>query len=332
MVRRLILVLVLVVGAALGYGWWSYQQFLVTPLQVPDGGTEWILERGTSYRAMVRDLAERGVLEDGWRWRLLGVLDPRTRRLQAGEYALAPDLTPSELLALLEAGAVVLHRFTIVEGWNFATLRATLLEHPDVEPDLGDLDGAALMASLGSDQSHPEGWFLPETYRFPRGTRATVILQRAHDAMRKALEEAWAGRATGLPLDSPYEALILASIIEKETAVPEERGEIAGVFVRRLERGMRLQTDPTVIYGIGPAFDGNLRRRDLRADTPYNTYTRHGLPPTPIALPGRASLEAAVNPAPGETLYFVSRGDGSHEFSVTYAEHERAVDRYQRKR
>jgi UPF0755 protein len=216
-----------------------------------------------------------------------------------------------------------------VEGWTFRQLLSALRRHEAVRDTLDGLSDEAIMARLGYPGKHPEGRFLPETYQFPRGTSDLEFLRRAYDGMQRALAAAWQGRAEDLPLDSPHEALVLASIVEKETGLASERARIAGVFVRRLRRGMRLQTDPTVIYGLGEAFDGNLRRRDLAADTPYNTYTRAGLPPTPICLPGKAAIEAVMHPAHGTSLYFVARGDGSHQFSDTLEAHNRAVQKYQ---
>ncbi|GIX21291.1 MAG: hypothetical protein KatS3mg121_0074 [Gammaproteobacteria bacterium] len=253
-------------------------------------------------------------------------------RLKAGEYTVRPGERLVDLVDRIARGEVSLHAFTIVEGWTFAQLRRALRDSPLFTPTLAGLDDAAVMAALGRPGRHPEGWFLPETYHVARGSSDRVLLERALEAMERALEAVWAGRDPDLPLRDPYELLILASIVEKETAVPDERPLIAAVFVNRLRRGMRLQTDPTVIYGLGEAFDGNLRRADLRRDTPYNTYTRNGLPPTPIALPGRAALEAAAHPADSDVLYFVARGDGRHHFSRTLAEHNAAVDRYQRRR
>jgi len=232
------------------------------------------------------------------------------------------------VLETLAAGLVVQHRVTLVEGWTFAQL-ADRLQANEVLEHRVDLSDPANWPDLLSalDIEHPEGWFLPETYQFTRGDSDLDILTRAHRSMRAELDQAWAARAEDLPLKSPYELLILASIVEKETALDSEREEIAGVFVRRLRKGMRLQTDPTVIYGLGEGFDGDIRRRDLEADTPYNTYTRGGLPPTPIAMPGRASLWAAARPADGESLYFVADGRGGHTFSVTLEEHQAAVNR-----
>jgi UPF0755 protein len=228
------------------------------------------------------------------------------------------------------AGTVVQYQVTAIEGWTFRQFVDALATHPKLTHTLDDTSDADIMAALGHPEQHPEGRFFPDTYAFTKGTTDVAVLARAHAAMAQRLAAVWSGRDADLPISEPAQALTLASIIEKETARDDERRRIAGVFVRRLRRGMRLQTDPTVIYGLGEAFDGNLTRRDLRSDTPYNTYTRGGLPPTPIALPGQASLEAAVHPLEGDSLYFVATGepDGSHYFSATLAEHQQAVNRY----
>ncbi|MEE7547897.1 endolytic transglycosylase MltG, partial [Xanthomonas sp. Kuri4-1] len=251
-------------------------------------------------------------------------------KLKMGEYALAPALSPRELLLRMRQGRVIQYRFTVVDGWNIRQLRAALDAASPLLHTAGALDDAALMAKLGFAGQHPEGRFLPETYLYQRGDSDLDVLRRAHAAMEKALAEAWQGRSADLSLATPEQVLILASIVEKETALPAERPRIAGVFLRRLRLGMKLQTDPTVIYGIGSAYDGNIRKRDLLTDTPYNTYTRTGLTPTPIAMPGREALQAVVRPAPGEALYFVAVGDGSgaHVFSDTYEQHTAAVARY----
>ncbi|HXH04564.1 MAG TPA: endolytic transglycosylase MltG [Candidatus Competibacteraceae bacterium] len=324
----------LVALAGIGGGlWWDYQRFLAQPLAVSGEGQVLEVRPGSSIAVIAEELVARGVLTHPWQsWYLQAYarLQGLAPKLKTGEYALEPELTPRELLARIVAGKVIQYSLTVVEGWTFRQLRAALRAHPQLEQTLQDLGDEEVMARLGHPGLHPEGRFFPDTYRFPRGTRDLDFLQRAFATMQKKLDEVWARRAADLPLQSPDEVLILASIVEKETALPSERREIAGVFARRLQKNMPLQTDPSVIYGLGDGFDGNLRRQDLEADTPYNTYTRTGLPPTPIALPGAAALAAAVDPAPGDALYFVARGDGSggHVFSRTLEEHNRAVRQY----
>jgi len=285
---------------------------------------------GTPLARVAADLESRGMLRQPAVLSWYGRLSGEASRIKAGEYVLQPGLSAAEALAKFVAGDVRLYSFTIVEGWTTAEAVRALQEHPAILATFGPYQPAALLEAVEAEEDHPEGLLFPETYHFPRGSEDVTILRRAYALMQEQLLAAWQSRRDDIPLGSPYEALILASIIEKETARDDERRRIAGVFTRRLERGMRLQTDPTVIYGLGEDWDGNIRRRDLRTDTPYNTYTRAGLPPTPIALPGRASLDAAVDPAPGEALFFVATGepDGSHYFSVTREEHEAAVERY----
>ncbi|MBS3959431.1 MAG: endolytic transglycosylase MltG [Xanthomonadaceae bacterium] len=309
--------------------WQRFEHFRTSPAGAGEGAVL-LVERGAGFAAILGKLRALGVdAGHDLEWKLLALRMDALPRLQAGEYALSPALSPEAILRKLIEGDVLRHRFTVVEGWSMRELRAALAADPVLADDLAGLDDAALMARLGRPDVPAEGRFLPETYLFVRGDGALDLLRRAADAMDAALAEAWAGRQPGLPLASPDELLTLASIIEKETGKAAERAEIAGVFVRRLRLGMRLQTDPTVIYGLGEAFDGNLRRRDLRTDTPFNTYTRAGLPPHAIAMPGRAALAAAAHPAEGDSLFFVARGDGSHHFSRTYAEHRAAVRRYQ---
>lgn len=324
--------IVLLFGALLLAGgaaaWWGWQQ-----LDAPGPARQDVVlevPQGASLARIAARLEEAGVVRHGRLFEWYGRSSGLAGRVRAGEYRFPAGSTPREVMARLVSGEVVLHSFTIVEGWTFRLMRAALTAHPAIRSTLEELPDEEVMAQLGRPGEHPEGWFLPETYRFPRGTSDLEILRLSHQAMQRALEAAWSQRRDPLPFESPYEALILASIIEKETGLAAERPAIAGVFVRRLERGMRLQTDPTVIYGAGPGFEGRLRRIHLDTDTPYNTYTRGGLPPTPIALPGRASLEAAVQPQEGKALYFVATGlpDGSHVFSETLAEHNRAVARY----
>jgi UPF0755 protein len=313
-------------AAALGYAWRTLNE----PLAIPAEGTRLTNASGTTLRGVSRELAERGLLTQPWLLTAYGRISGDATRIRAGEYQIAPDTSALGLLATIVSGQVYLHQITIVEGWKFEELLTAVRAHPAIEPTA--LDGAAIMASLGAPGVHPEGQFFPDTYRFPRGTSDVDLLRTAHAALNERLAAAWERRTPGTKLENAYQALILASIIEKETALPAERPLISGVFHERLRRGMRLQTDPTVIYGLGAAFDGNLRRDDLERDTPYNTYTRRGLPPTPIALAGGGSIEAAVAPEESDAVYFVATGrpDGSHYFSATLEEHERAVREYLR--
>ena len=311
-----------------GYG--VLQRWLDTPLAVGAAPLEIEIPRGQPLAVTARQLAERGVL-DHPRWlQLYARATGADARIRAGEYSVPAGTTPRSLLALLESGAVIQHAVTIVEGWTFRELRAALEAEPYLDHTLAGQDEAAVMVALGEPGMPAEGLFFPDTYLFGKGTTDLEILRLARNRMRRELEAAWAARAADLPVHSAYEALILASIVEKETALASERPRIAGVFTERLRIGMRLQTDPTVIYGLGKDFDGNLRRADLERDGPYNTYTRAGLPPTPIALPGAEALRAAVNPDERGELYFVATGlaDGSHEFSRTLKEHQAAVSRY----
>ncbi len=324
----------LVVGAA---GYWLFARYLPfadTPIAGIESGDSVVVERGDSFAGVLGKLRQAGV--PGGReleWRVLARQLGVAGRLHVGEYALEPGITPRRLLVNMGEGKVVSHRFTIVEGWNIRELRAALSRAAPLEHEIATMDDAALMQALGAPGQHPEGRFLPETYVYTRGDSDLDILRRAHAAMAEALDAAWAARAPDLPLKNKDEALILASIVEKETGVASERAQIAGVFVRRLKAGMLLQTDPTVIYGMGQNYRGNIRRADLSTDTPYNTYTRAGLPPTPIAMPGVDALKAATQPAEGDALFFVAVGDGSgrHVFTRTLSEHQAAVQAYLRR-
>ena len=320
---------VLVGSLLAGWTWMEYRDFLATPLAIEDGEMIYQVRKGAVLPEVARDLEAAGVLANasylGWYGRYTG----QAAKIRAGEYRLTDDLVPDSLLALLVSGKSVEYQLTLVEGWNIRQVRAAVAAHEALQHDTAGVDDAALMQLLERPGVHPEGRFFPDTYSFTRGTTDLVFLARAMQRMEEQLAEAWAGRAVDVPLSDPEEALILASIVEKETGQPDERGEIAGVFARRLKKGMKLQTDPTVIYGMGERFDGNIRRADLREDTPYNTYVHAGLPPTPICMPGREALDAAVNPADGDSLYFVARGDGSHAFSATLKEHNAAVRKYQ---
>ncbi|MDZ7789971.1 MAG: endolytic transglycosylase MltG [Xanthomonadales bacterium] len=328
MIIGILLIAVLGAGVA-AWGWRDFQQFRQGSLGQGGSITLW-LESGTSFRGMVGQLERLGLTRHDWRWWLLGRIDSPV--LRAGEYRIESGMTVNRLLETLASGRVLKHRFTIIEGWTVEEMRARLSSDTRLRKAAADFTEDQLMQRLGCDGCKAEGRFLPETYFFERGSSDLALIERAYAAMKDALRQAWANRDEKLPLDDPYELLVLASLIERETGQPDERARIAGVFVRRLNQGMRLQTDPTVAYGLGADFDGRLRRTHLRNDHPWNTYTRHGLPPTPIALPGRDALEAAARPADGTALYFVSRGDGSHQFSDTLAEHNAAVDRYIRGR
>ncbi|WP_184448220.1 endolytic transglycosylase MltG [Xanthomonas sp. 3498] len=324
-----LLVLALLLAAAGAWWWHSYRAFAEQPLRATQPSVE--VARGASLNGVLRNLRAAGVTQGSdLQWQLLARELGVAGKLRFGEYALQPALSPRELLLRMRKGQVIQYRFTIVEGWNVRQLRSALNAATPLVHTTTDLSDSELMAKLGQPGQHPEGRFLPETYLYQRGDTDLQLLRRAHAAMDKALAAAWDARAKDLSLQSPEQALILASIVEKETGLAAERPQIAGVFVRRLQLGMKLQTDPTVIYGIGSAYDGNIRKRDLETDTPYNTYTRTGLTPTPIAMPGREALRAATNPAPGDSLYFVAIGDGSgaHAFSSSYAEHNAAVARY----
>lgn len=331
--RLLLLLVLLGIVATLVVGWNDYHRFSVAPLNVSTQHDSIDVSRGTSFKGIVAELRRHGLsTASPWYWRLLAEQMQVAGKLHAGEYALRPGITPRQLLADMAAGKVLQRNFTIVDGWTFAELRQALARVDTLKHVATGLDDAAVMQQIGAAGEAPEGRFLPETYAYVKGDSDLDILRRAHVAMAMTLAALWPGRDKDLPLATPYDALILASIVEKETGRADERAKIAGVFVRRLENHMLLQTDPSVIYGMGARYDGNIRRSDLTADTPYNTYTRPGLPPTPIALPGKPAIMAALHPAPGDALYFVSRGDGSHVFSRTLAEHNRNVDCYQRKR
>lgn len=302
------------------------------PLRIGDEPFVYSVPRGATITDIARDLETAGIMESALRLELQARWSGAASHIKAGEYALEPGLTPIGLLDLLVAGTVVQHPFTIVEGWTFRELRRRIAESGALVHALEGLSDEDVMARLGLAGTHPEGRFFPETYHFPAGATDVQVLRRAFGAMSSYLQSAWARRDEGLPLSSPDEVLVLASIVEKETGVVEERARIAGVFVSRLRRGMRLETDPTVIYGLGSEFDGNLRKSDLRRDTPYNTYVRKGLPPTPIAIPSAAAIDAVVAPLEDGSLYFVATGGGRHVFSTNYEDHRKAVVRYQIRR
>ena len=311
-----------------GAGWlW---RFAHSPLELRAPAVEFTIAPGSSLRSAARTIARAGVAMPPIAFELVARAAAKPADIKAGTYEIAAGTTPLALLDKLTRGDFALVEIKFIEGWTFRQLRDTLDAHPQVRHDTKGVTDAIVLQRLGITEPHPEGLFFPDTYRFARGASDLELLRTAHRAMATRLDSAWNGRRPDLPLASPYEALILASIVEKETGRGDDRSKVAAVFVNRLRGGMKLQADPTVIYGLGDRFDGNLRKRDLLADTPYNTYTREGLPPTPIALPGLASLAAVTNPAASDALYFVARGDGSSEFSRTLEEHNRAVTKYQR--
>ena len=325
----------IVIGVAimlgvLGYAWVmiDYRAFLGTPLKVGKQGVNYTLAPGTPLTRLADDLARRGVIKHPLYLILLARMRGDAQEIKAGEYHLAPGTTPGQLLNQLVAGKVMQYSLTLVDGWTFRQVMESVNRDPILVHTLRGLDDAAIMTRIGHPGENPEGRFYPDTYYFPRGTTDTAFLKRAHGRMQRFLAREWTHRAQGLPLKTPYDALILASIVEKETAVPAERYKIAGVFVRRLDIGMRLQTDPTVIYGLGKSYDGKLHARDLRRDTPYNTYLHAGLPPTPICMPSGQAIDAALHPAAGKALYFVARGNGTHQFSDTLAQHDKAIIKY----
>jgi UPF0755 protein len=290
------------------------------------------VDQGQGVGQVAARLENLGLVSSASGFVLLARVLGRTGDIKAGSYEAEPQSTPLSLLEKLTKGEFAQGQIRFIEGWTFRQLRVAIEGHPALRHDTKGLDPRAILQRLEIEQQHPEGLFFPDTYHFAAGTSDLVILRQAYERQRAILDELWQSRSGGLPLRSPYEALILASIVEKETGHPEEREMVAAVFVNRLRKGMRLQADPTIIYGLGEAFDGNLRKRDLLTDQPYNSYTRYGLPPTPIALPGKAAIAATLNPAKTKALYFVARGDGSHRFSETLAEHNRAVNEFQRSR
>ncbi len=324
--RLLVFVLVIVIAAGGAAFWWLHQ-----PLpMVGNEPLELAIEPGTTPRGVARDVVAAGVRTDAQLLYAWFRFSGQDRMIKAGNYEIPPGTTPRSLLAKLVRGEEALRALTLVEGWNFRQVRQALAADDQIKPDSRGLTDEALMAQLGRPGVAPEGRFFPDTYTYAKGSSDLAVLRRALHAMDRKLEAAWSQRSADTPLKSADEALVLASIVEKETGRASDRAQIAGVFVNRLRTGMLLQTDPTVIYGLGEKFDGNLRRRDLLADTPWNTYTRGGLPPTPIAMPGKASLLAAVQPERTKALYFVAKGDGTSHFSASLDEHNRAVNRYQR--
>ncbi len=317
-------------GLTAGWFWRDMQAQLDAPINItaPNSLT-YTIKPGMNLKQVAQDLTQQGALDHPYYFMLEGRLQGSESRLKAGEYLLKSGVTQRQLLELFVAGKVVQHSLTLIEGWSFRQLMDEVVSNGTLVQTLSNIDSKTVMAALSVPEMHPDGRFFPDTYHFPIGMTDIEFLHRAYVRMERVLEDEWQQRQEGLPYKTSDEALIMASIIEKETAVAEERAAIAGVFVRRLQKGMKLQTDPTVIYAMGDDYHGNIRRQDLKIDSPYNTYFYAGLPPTPISLPGVEAIHAALHPEDGETLYFVAKGDGSHYFSKTLKEHNRAVARYQ---
>lgn len=306
--------------------------YAITPLKLEPNSQEVTIQPKSGLKSIANQLVKQGVLAEPWRFIILAKVLQKESYLQAGDYTLNRNVTPYQLLLSLNHGKATQGSVTFIEGRTFVQMRSKLEKNDAVKQTISVLSESEILKLMGSEHTVAEGLFFPDTYYFDRNTADKVVLQRSYDAMKSKLESAWNNRAAGLPYKNSYQALIMASIVEKETGKASERRMIAGVFINRLRIGMRLQTDPTVIYGMGAQYKGNIRKRDLLTDTPYNTYTRNGLPPTPIAMPGFASIEAALHPASTKALYFVGKGDGSHAFSSSLAEHNRAVVKYQLKK
>ena len=323
----------LVLAGAVGFwGWNDYQSFLNESRNIPKAAQSFTVQRGWSAKRVAKEFTELGVIDKPHWFELYARQSKLAPSIKSGEFILPTEATVPELLDYLVAGKTVQYSQSIIEGHNWRQVRAQIANSADLVQTIGDMSDTELLEKLGLTDTHPEGIFFADTYAFPRNTTDVEYLKRANDLLQRVLQEEWEARDEGLPFESAYEALILASIVEKETAVPDERPLIAGVFVSRMRKGMRLQTDPTVIYGMGEAYDGNIRRKDLTTDTPYNTYTRAGLPPTPISMVGRDAIHAVMHPDSTTKLYFVSRGDGTHQFSETIDQHNAAVRKYQLKR
>ena len=330
--NRVLGILILVISISAAWIYMDYQSFLEQPLNIPEPGITLDLKQGTSVRKLAARLQTQRVIKVPLYFRAYARLNKLSARIKAGEYWLISGITPVQLFDQLVEGKVTNYSVTLIEGYNFKEMLAKLAENKAIDHQLTGKNAAEIMALLGKPELSPEGQFLAETYHFPKATPDIALLKRSHVELQKLLQQAWEERDDKLPYKTPYDALIMASIIEKETGQASERRKIAGVFVRRLKKGMLLQTDPTVIYGMGDRYKGNIRKKDLRQDTPYNTYVHKGLPPTPICMPGKAAILAAMHPEDGNELYFVAKGNGEHYFSATLKQHNAAVRKFQLKR
>jgi UPF0755 protein len=317
-----LLFILVIIGSLFAY-------YARTPIPLEHTPFVFTLKQGSSLKSAAHQIQQAGGLNNEWLFVLLGRGLRKAAQIKPGNYQLEHEITPMQLLNMISKGQVEQSSLTIIEGNTFKELRETLNDDPTLRHDSSALSDAEILKRIGASESAAEGLFFPDTYNFDKGSSDIIVLKRAYQLMQHNLQENWKKRDANLPFDTPYQALILASIVEKETGQPSDRPMIASVFVNRLRKHMRLQTDPTVIYGMGSKFDGNLRKRDLLRDAPYNTYTRDGLTPTPIALPGLAAIQAVLHPAPGKALYFVAKGDGTSQFSSTLVEHNNAVNQYQ---
>ncbi len=330
MIKRFLSIFVLLLIAAGLWVWNGYQHALNDSVVTEDGHLIEIA-KGDSFRKIISKLQAQKIGINPFWFKAIAYQNKVTHKMKTGEYELIQGMTMPDLLSLFVSGKARQYSITFPEGWTFVQILKEIADNPFLQHNLKDNHFQSVMNQLGLEGKHPEGLFFPETYFFEKYSSDVDLLKRAYAKMDQVLQQEWEGKQENLPLHSPYEALILASIVEKETALPEERALIAGVFIRRLQKGMLLQTDPTVIYGMGEHYDGNIRLKDLKKPTPYNTYVIEGLPPTPIAMPGREAIHAVLHPASGDSLYFVARGDGSHAFSRTLREHNLAVNKYQKK-
>lgn len=327
-VYRLVGMVIILVSFGFGWLWMAYQNAVDSALSL-EQPAHFEISKGDSFKRVIQKLHSQGILTKPFYFSVLGKLENATSRLKVGDYKIVPGTTARQLLSMMVEGKVHQYSLTLIEGWTFRRVLQTLEETPQLRHTLKNRSIEEVMSLVGAANEHPEGRFFPDTYFFAGGTTDIAILKRAYESLKQTISSEWSKRAEGLPLKTPYQALILASIVEKETGVSGERPIIAGVFIRRLQKGMLLQTDPTVIYGIGKRYNGNITLKHLRTDTPYNTYVRRGLPPTPIAMAGSASIHAVLHPKKGNSLYFVARGDGTHVFSSTLKEHNRAVKTFQ---
>lgn len=330
-IKKIIIASILTVLLLSVWVWTSYQKALDDTLNIQSDSIDYSIKKGSSLSAVIYDLANKNIIKHPRYLLLYARLNGLSNKMKTGDFHLTNKLTTKEFLDNIFTGKVIQFSLTIIEGWSFQQLLDALNKHPQIKHTVSKISKEEIMLKLNLAGIHYEGQFLPDTYNFPKQLSDIEFLKRAYLSMQSVLKKEWDNRAVGLLYKNAYEALIMASIVEKETGQASEREQISGVFVRRLEKRMRLQTDPTVIYGMGDKYKGNIRKRDLQRDTPYNTYRRFGLPPTPIALPGRESIYAALHPAEGDALYFVARGDGSHQFSATLKEHNKAVIKYQLK-